>query len=66
MMGFIKQYVLSHPAVLIAVIGFAGTAFSSTLPEKRPKTMDDWWQWARDFVHQIANARRPAPPKETQ
>lgn len=71
MSEFIQQYVLAHPGICIAALAFAGTAFSSTLPEKRPTTMDDWWQWGRDFVHQIANARRPTsgivpPTKEQQ
>jgi 3-oxoacyl-ACP reductase-like protein len=64
----IKQlipFLLAHSTAVTVVTGLVGTAFASTFPEQRPKTLDDYWNWARDFVHQIANAKRPtiATPK---
>jgi hypothetical protein len=57
------QYVLAHPATDTIVLGVMGTAFASTFPDQRPKTLDDLWAWIRDFVHQLANAKRPTQPK---
>lgn len=48
------------PAIMSA--GWAGTAFTSTIPEKCPRTIDDWWAWGREFLHQLSNAKRPTIP----
>lgn len=59
----ILQYAAAHQDALLLAGGFALTAFASTFPEKRPRTLDDLWEWAHSFVTQIGNARRPTIPK---
>lgn len=59
MTGLIEHYITAHPAECMLVIGIVGTAFSSTFPERRPKSLDDWWSWVRDFVHQLSSTKRP-------
>lgn len=58
MIEAIKHYIANDPATCMLILGILGTAFASTFPEKRPKTLDDWWSWIRDFVHQLANAKK--------
>lgn len=58
----IQQYIVAHPTTCMLIASILGTAFASTLPEKRPKTLDDWWAWFRDLVHQVGNSRRPTIP----
>jgi len=53
------QYVVAHSTAIVVAAGFVGTAFASTVPENRPKTLDDLWNWMRDFVHQLSNAKHP-------
>jgi thioesterase domain-containing protein len=57
------QAVTSHPGTATLVAGVLGTAFASTVPEERPKTLDEWWAWFRDIIRQIGNARHPSLPK---
>lgn len=59
MTGLIERAIAAHPTECMLIVGILGTAFASTFPEKRPKNLDDWWSWVRDFVHQLANAKRP-------
>jgi len=63
MIEAIRHYISNNPAACMLVVGVIGTAFASTFPENRPKTLDDWWNWARDFVHQVGNARHPTQPE---
>jgi len=62
MIGPIEQLILSHKAEDIFAVGFLGTAIASTWPEQRPKTLDEYWAWLRDLVHQLGNAKRPTKP----
>jgi hypothetical protein len=57
------QAVASHKAVATLVAGMLWTAFASAVPEKRPKTFDDWWTFFHDIVTQLGNARRTSLPK---
>lgn len=57
------QYAIAHSGSLTFALGFAVTAISSTWPEQRPKTLDDFWAWGRDFIHQVSNQRRPTITK---
>lgn len=59
MTWLIYNLILAHPVGSLALSGLVGTAFASTFPEKRPKTLDDYWTWAKDFIHQLTNAKRP-------
>lgn len=63
MSHLLLQYVAAHPGTDTLVLAVIGTAFASTVPEQRPKTLDDFWAWFRDFVHQLANAKRPTQVK---
>ena len=56
------QFLLAHQTSALFVLGFVGTAIASTWPDQRPKTLDDWWNWLRDLVHQLGNAKRPTKP----
>lgn len=62
MTELVKQYVAAHPGTIVFVLGFVATAFASTMPDHRPKTLDDMWSWAREFVRQVSNAKRPTTP----
>lgn len=53
------QAVQAHAGVVILCAGAVAVAFASTMPEHRPKTLDDYWAWARDFTRQIASTTRP-------
>jgi hypothetical protein len=63
MTGLVERFLLSHPASDLFALGFLGTAIASTWPDQRPKSLDDWWIWVRDFVHQLGNAKRPTIQK---
>lgn len=57
------QAVENNKVTVTVVAGAVLTAISSTWPEQRPKTLDDWWNWVRDLVRQIGNSRHPSLPK---
>lgn len=61
-MSLLVKLVLDHPATALMVAGWIGTALTSTIPAKAPRTVDEWWNWGREFVHQVSNAKRPTPP----
>lgn len=50
---------VAHSTTIVVIVSIVGTAFASTFPDTRPKTLDDLWNWAGDFIHQLANAKRP-------
>lgn len=54
----IEQYLFTHPGTLLIVAGWVGTAFTSTIPPQCPRSLDDWWTWGREFVHQVSNQKR--------
>ncbi len=62
MSELLKQYIIAHPAAIVFAAGFGFTAFASTMPDHRPKTLDDMWTWAREFTRQVSNAKRPTAP----
>jgi hypothetical protein len=45
----------------------AFTAVGVTMPETRPRSVDDFYRWFYDAVHQFANMKSPRPtlPAET-
>jgi hypothetical protein len=56
------QFLLSHQTGALVVLGYLGSGVASVWPEQRPKTLDDWWNWLRDLVHVLGNAKRPTKP----
>lgn len=62
-MAQVWKFMADNRATLITIAAFVGTAFASTVPEERPKSLDDFWAWFRDFVHQVGNAKRPTVPQ---
>lgn len=62
MTELIKQYIAAHPGTIVFALGFVATAFASTMPDHRPKNLDDLWAWGREFVRQVFNAKRPTQP----
>jgi hypothetical protein len=54
--------------VSIAAWSWLGlTAVGATMPEMRPRTLDDFYHWGYDAVHQFANLKnqRPTLPAAT-
>lgn len=65
MMREIWNYVNAHSTTIVLAASILGTAFASTFPENRPKTLDDVWDWMGNFVHQLASVRRPTGNNST-
>jgi hypothetical protein len=57
------KFILENKTAIVLGAGWLGSAFVSTLPDQRPKTLDDMWAWGKEFIHQVGNAKRPTQPK---
>lgn len=52
-------YLWEHKATVLFAAAMAFSAVTVTMPEQRPKSLDDFWTWFRDASHQFGNAKIP-------
>lgn len=67
-MSSVVAFLAAHWGVIAVMGSMSLTAAFVTMPEQRPHTMDDFYRWFYDAMHQFANLRngqRPMLPAAT-
>lgn len=67
------HYISQHWAGFILVAGVIFSPLVMSMPDRPPKSVQDWWTWLYDYVHALSNSRNtrlsqqpiPTPPVNT-